>query len=172
MISICSSRGPLAFMFQMLFIQVTASLSLKSSCENPESFEREWELWYVYYIAIWYYAFRHFEFWFFQIIIVIQCNINQSLFSVTTDNGHKMKPHNPFLPLLARCGIAASFRLHFNYSPQAVSSAIEDRKLDKKMDVMLELVEWDASKSRNLINKYSTATRVFTVCRTVWYFNV
>ena len=56
MISICSSRGPLAFMFQMLFIQVTASLSLKSSCENPESFEREWELWYVYYIAIWYYA--------------------------------------------------------------------------------------------------------------------
>ena len=28
-------------MFQMLFIQVTASLSLKSSCENPESFENE-----------------------------------------------------------------------------------------------------------------------------------
>ena len=52
-----------------------------------------------------------------------------------------MKHNNPFLPLLVRCGIAASFILHFNYSSQAVSSAVEDGKLDKKMHLMLELLE-------------------------------
>ena len=56
-------------------------------------------------------------------------------------NRQLMKHQNRFLPLLARCGIAASLRLHFNYSSQAVSSAVEDGKLDKMMHVMLELVE-------------------------------